>query len=295
MFSSMCAMTIIHERRGGRAGTGTSTGEPAAAEAVFLDATLALLEPLAVAPGQIVVDVGPGAGTSTVALARAVGEAGRVYAVDLDPAMLELTIEAARAAGVSDRVRAVLHDLEDGAPPLPEPADVVWSSWCVHHAHDWDAAVRSLTRLLRPGGVLGIAEGGLPTRCLPWDIGIGRPGLEIRLDEAHDQQFTRWFFDRAAAVRPRRAWTAILADAGLVDVTASTALVDLPAPLSTEVRRVVLDEFAARVRRAAPYLDDADTAVWQRLLDPHDEHWLGTRDDLALLSARTAFRGRTPA
>ncbi|MBF6236860.1 methyltransferase domain-containing protein [Nocardia otitidiscaviarum] len=287
-------MTISAQQRTGKPGTGTSTDDPAAAEAVFLDATMRLLAPLGVTTGDVVADVGPGAGTAAVALAHAVGPRGRVYAVDLDPAMLEATMAAAHDAGVGDRIRPVLHDLEDGAPPLPEAVDAVWSSWCVHHARDWDAATRALVGMLRPGGVLCLAEGGLPTRCLPWDTGIGRPGLEIRLDEAHDRHFTQWFFGRAGAKRPGRGWADILARAGLTDVTAFTELVDIPAPLPAEVRGVVLAELAARVGRAGPFLTADDAAAWQRLLDPDDAAWLGHRHDLVLLTARTGWRGRRP-
>ncbi|NNH73140.1 methyltransferase domain-containing protein [Nocardia uniformis] len=287
-------MTTSEQQRIGKPGTGTSTDDPAAAEAVFLDATLRLLAPLGVARGDVVVDVGPGAGTATVVLAHAVGEHGRVYAVDLDPTMLDTTLDTARKAGVSNRIRPVLHDVEDGVPPLPEAADAVWSSWCVHHARDWDAAARALIGMLRPGGVLCLAEGGLPTRCLPWDIGIGRPGLEIRLDEAHDRHFAQWFFGRPGAKRPGGGWEDILVRAGLADVAAFTELVDIPAPLSDEVRAVVLAELMARVRRAGPFLTSDDAAVWARLLDPDDEAWLGRRGDLTLLTARTGWRGRKP-
>ncbi|MFC8527266.1 class I SAM-dependent methyltransferase [Nocardia sp. NPDC057227] len=287
-------MTTSQQQRTGKPGTGTSTDDPAAAEAVYLDATRQLLEPLGVRDGDVVVDVGPGAGSATVALARAVGERGRVYAVDLDHSMLEATRAAAEQAGLADRIRPICHDIEDGAPPLPEPADAVWSSWCVHHARDWDAAARALLGLLRPGGVLCLAEGGLPTRCLPWDIGIGRPGLEVRLDEAHDRHFTQWFFGRPGARRPARGWAGILTDAGLSEVTAFTALVDIPAPLSAEVRAVVLAELAARVRRAGPFLTPDDAAAWAELLDPGAPAWLGHRADLTLLTARTGFRGRKP-
>lgn len=287
-------MTTSRQLRDGNPGTGTSTDEPAAAEAVFLDATLRLLDPLGVAPGDVTADVGPGAGASTLALAQAVGEHGRVYAVDLDASMLEATVHAARIAGLADRIQPVLHDIETGVPPLPEPVDGVWSSWCVHHARDWDAAARALTGMLKPGGTLCLAEGGLPTRCLPWDIGVGRPGLEVRLDEAHDRHFTQWFFGRPGAVRPGRGWGEILSAAGLTDITAFTALVDFPAPLSESVREVVLAELAARVRRAGPFLAEEDAVAWARLLDPESPVWLGHRPDLALLTARTGFRGRRP-
>ncbi|WP_067652050.1 class I SAM-dependent methyltransferase [Nocardia harenae] len=287
-------MTTSEQQRTGKPGTGTSTDDPAAAEAVYLDATRRLLEPLGVRAGDVVVDIGPGAGSATVALAQAVGEHGRVYAVDLDHSMLAATLAAAEQAGVAGRIRPIRHDIEDGTPPLPERADAVWSSWCVHHTRDWDAAARALLGLLRPGGVLCLAESGLPTRCLPWDTGIGRPGLEVRLDEAHDRHFTQWFFGRPGARRPTRGWAEILTAAGLSDVTAFTALVDIPAPLTSEVRAVVLAELAARVRRAGPFLTADDAAAWARLLDPAAPAWLGHRADLALLTARTGFRGRKP-
>ncbi|GAA1301792.1 class I SAM-dependent methyltransferase [Saccharothrix xinjiangensis] len=269
--------------------TGPSTSDPAAAEAVFLPATLSLLTSLSATTGDVVADIGPGAGSATVALARAVGENGRVYAVDHDPAMLDEVLRSAHEAGVADRVRLVSHDLEDGPPALPEPVDAVWSSACVHHTRDWGATVTGLAGLLRPGGVLCLGEGGLPTRCLPWDVGVGRPGPEVRLDEAHNRWFADWFGQQ----RQPKGWVDLLADAGLVGITSRSALVDVPAPLPEPVRAVVLEEFAARVDRARAYLDGEDTATWARLLNPADAAWLGHRTDLALLTARTAHWGRS--
>ena len=269
-------------------GTGPSTDDPAAAEAVFLDSTQRLLEPLAAAPGGVVADIGPGAGSATLALAAAVGPTGRVYAVDHSPAMLDAVAAAAESAGVADRVVLVEHDLDDGPPPLPEPVAGVWSSACVHHTRDWAAAVAGLVGLLLPGGVLCLVEGGLPTRCLPVDVGMG---LEIRLDEAH----ARWFADWAAGRRhPRRqGWAGLLTAAGLVGVTTRSVLVESQAPLPEGVRAVVLAEFAARVRRARPFLPDEDAATWARLLDPADPSWLGLREDISLLTARTSYWGRS--
>lgn len=284
-------ITVVNSFQQQPGGTGASTSDPAAAEAVFLDATLHLLAPLRVAPGHVAVDLGPGAGSATVALART---ASRVYAVDIDPAMLAATMAAAQAAGVAGRVHPIQHDLEDGPPPLPEPADAIWSSACVHHVRDWAACVRGLAGLLRPGGTLCLAEGGLPTRVLPWDIGVGRPGLEIRLDEAHNRWFTEWFASRPGALPHPHGWTAVLTDAGLTDVASRTALVDIPAPLPAPVRSAVLAELSARVGRAAPFLAPDDTAAWTPLLDPAAPAWLGHRPDLALLTARTAHYGRSP-
>jgi len=269
--------------------TGPSTADPAAAEAVFAPAELALLDGLPV--DGAVADVGPGSGTSTVRLAE---RADRVYAVDNDEAMLALVRERAERAGLGDRVHTVLHDLDDGPLVLPEPVSLIWSGACVHHALSWQDAVAGLAGLLAPGGVLALGEGGLPARCLPWDVGVGRPGLEARLDAAHNEWFTEWFEARPGVVREPRGWPELLRSAGLEQVTSRSVLLDLPAPLGADVRQVVLAELAARVGRAQAFLAQDDRAAWHSLLDRASPAWLGGRDDLALLTARTVHLGTKP-
>ncbi|SMD18014.1 class I SAM-dependent methyltransferase [Lentzea albidocapillata] len=267
--------------------TGPSTADPAAAEAVFAQTELALLDALPVA--GVVADVGPGSGSGTLRLAE---RAGRVYAVDNDEAMLALVRERAEQAGLGDRVRTVLHDLDDGPIPLPEPVSLIWSGACVHHALSWQDAVSGLAGLLSPGGLLALGEGGLPARCLPWDVGVGRPGLEARLDAAHNEWFTAWFESRPTAVREARGWPGLLRSAGLEQVTSRSVLLDLPAPLTETVREVVLAELAARVGRAQAYLAQDDRVAWNGLLDRASPVWLGNRDDVALLTARTIHMGQ---
>lgn len=266
--------------------TGPSTADPVAAEAVFAPSELALLDALPVA--GVVADVGPGAGTSTVRLAE---RASRVYAVDNDETMLAMVRDRAERAGLGDKVRTVLHDLDDGPVPLPEPVSLIWSGACVHHALSWQEAVSGLAGLLSSGGVLALGEGGLPARCLPWDVGVGRPGLEARLDAAHNEWFTAWFEGRPGVVREARGWPDVLRNAGLGQVTSRSVLLDLPAPLSVNVREVVLAELAARAGRAQAFLAGDDRAAWTALLDRAAPAWLGHRDDLALLTARTVHIG----
>jgi SAM-dependent methyltransferase len=266
--------------------TGPSTGDPAAAEAVFAPAEQALVDALPIA--DVVADIGPGSGTTTVRLAE---RARRLYAVDNDEAMLAMVRERAERAGLSDRVHTVLHDLDDGPVPLPEPVSLIWSGACVHHALSWQDAVSGLAGLLVPGGVLALGEGGLPARCLPWDVGVGRPGLEARLDAAHNEWFTAWFEGRPGVVRDASGWPDLLRSAGLEQVTSRSVLLDLPAPLDAGVREVVLAELAARVRRAQAFLAEDDMAAWDSLLDRTSMVWLDNRTDLALLTARTVHTG----
>src|SRR5262249_16093422 len=60
-----------------------------------------------VAAGSQMLDVGAGAGDSTLVAARRVGSSGRVLATDISASMLEIAAESARQAGlhnVSTRV-----------------------------------------------------------------------------------------------------------------------------------------------------------------------------------------------
>lgn len=240
---------------------------------------------------MLAVDIGCGGAGMTRALAEALGATGRAVGVDAEPAILE----AAKAA-VPDAefVRADLGgDLADLRAALGGPADLVWASASVHHAGDQQAAVNALTTLLGPGGRLALAEGGLPPRHLPWDLGIGDPGLEIRLDAAQD----RWFAGMRGALPDSRpmpyGWTEALRRAGLTEVTTRTTLLERPVPLSDADRERVIDRLAHRVEwlRPAGLLDPADEAVWDRLLDPDDPAWLGHRADLYWLEARSIHLG----
>lgn len=239
---------------------------------------------------RVAVDVGCGGG----GMAKALAEAGAtVVAVDADPDVLEQA--RAHTAGA---VRCELGSFDDGPSlraVIGEPADLVWASASVHHASDQQAAVDALAALLAPGGLLALAEGGLPTRQLPWDLGIGEPGLELRLDAVQDKWFAAMRASLPGSVPMAYGWTEALRRAGLTGVTTRTFLTERPVPLSDEERERVVAQLRKRVERLtdeeAPHLSPEDLAVWDRLLDPDGEHWLGRRTDLADLSARSIHLG----
>jgi SAM-dependent methyltransferase len=244
---------------------------------------------------RLAVDVGCGGAGMAVALARAL-PAGRVLAVDADRAVLD----AARANLPPDGpvpVDLLLADLDGDlsavSAALGGPADVVWASASVHHAGDQQRAVDALAALLGPGGRLALAEGGLPTRCLPWDLGVGRPGLEQRLDEAQGRWFGQMRERLPGSVRMPYGWPAALRRAGLMPAPTRTWLLEASTPLSTVDRSRVVGELAFRVQRLRPadLLDDDDLRAWDRLLDEGDPAWLGARDDLYRLTARSVHVG----
>ncbi|MFD7159014.1 class I SAM-dependent methyltransferase [Kribbella sp. NPDC059898] len=254
---------------------------------------------------QVLADVGCGGGGMAKALAEA-RPGATVVAIDADPDVLEQARE--HTAGL---VRCELASMDDGAEPLREaigaPADLIWASASVHHAADQQAAVDALARLLAGGGRLALAEGGMPSRQLPWDLGLGEPGLELRLDVAQDRWFKVMRDSLPGSVPMPYGWTEALTRAGLVDVTTRSVLSETPAPLTAERLDRVVHGFRTRIERltghghghghAVPdeeWLSPEDVDVWRQLLDPEGPYFLGRRTDLAVLSVRSVHIGHAP-
>lgn len=233
-----------------------------------------------------VVDVGCGAGGAACAFARRLGpgDAG-VVAVDRDRRLLGLARRRAEAEGVAERVHAVSGAV--GRLPLrPGTAGLVWASGVVHHVADQQAAIDELADMLRPGGRLVLVEGGLPLRCLPHDVGVGRPGLEARLDAAR----ARWFEDlRAELGGPPLpyGWPTALARAGLTDVTTRSFLVEETSPLDAVGLSVATHHLTSALDELGDRLAADDRSAVARLADAADPAWIGGRRDLTVTAVRT--------
>ncbi|MET8749007.1 class I SAM-dependent methyltransferase [Streptomyces sp. NPDC004667] len=251
-----------------------------------------------VGPGRQVrrvLDIGSGPGVMTCVLAEAFPDA-EVVAVDGTPALLDRALARAERLGLAGRVSVRHARLPEGlAEDALGTADLVWSSKAVHHLGDQQGALDALARVLRPGGTLAVAEGGLPMRFLPRDLGFGRPGLQTRLDALQEDRYQAMRTSLPGSVPVVEDWPAMLRRAGLTGVGAFTTLLDLPAPLG-EPGRDFLHSQLTRLRDASDgSLDAPDMDTLDRLLDPAAPEGLLRRPDVFLLSAATVFAGTRPA
>jgi ubiquinone/menaquinone biosynthesis C-methylase UbiE len=113
-----------------------------------------LLEALDPRPGQVALDVGCGPGTDLAALADAVGDGGRVIGVDNDPVMVERASERTQAYPWIETRLGDAHAL-----PVPDGCvDRARADRVLQHLEDPVQTLAEMRRVLRAGGIVGLAE-----------------------------------------------------------------------------------------------------------------------------------------
>lgn len=113
-----------------------------------------VIETLALAPGQVVADIGAGTGYFTVRLAKAAARP-KVYAVDIEKSMVEYVKQRAATEGLKQVV--AVQGSADRAN-LPEPVDVVLIVDTYHHIPNRPAYFRELRKSMKPSGRLAIID-----------------------------------------------------------------------------------------------------------------------------------------
>lgn len=251
-----------------------------------------MLDWLETRPGSAVLDAGCGTGGMTALLAQRVGPAGRVEAIDISDPCLAATSEIVESSGCASWTSIRRGDVQRLDFPDAQ-FDLVWCSRVVHGEPDQLAVVRELRRVLRPGGRLVLREGGQGLSFLPYDIGIGEPGLEWRLQAAQYAFFGRMRSGLPESVRYPGGWLAMLEEAGFGEVVARTFLLERAGPPSPDALAVVISRLNGMHKREhlRQELDESDIATLEMLCDESAPSYIGNRTDLHLTSSSSLYVG----
>ena len=157
--SSSCCSPADEARVKQVAELGYATEELENLPAAVVESSFGCGNPLAftgVEPGDVVLDIGSGAGIDCLIAAEKVGPEGKVIGLDMTPAMLERARINAREAG-ADNVEFRKGEADD-MPVESDSVDWEISNCVINLAPDKGKVFGEVARILKPGGRVSISD-----------------------------------------------------------------------------------------------------------------------------------------
>ena len=123
------------------------------------------IELSAARPGQTILDIAGGTGDLAARFSRLVGPEGQVILADINATMLEVGRDRLIDKGATGNIEVVQADAQ-ALPFEDNSVDCITIAFGLRNVTDKDMALRSMLRVLRPGGRLLVLEFSKPTSPL---------------------------------------------------------------------------------------------------------------------------------
>ncbi len=188
-----------------------------------------------IGPGQRILDIGSGVGDVAMLAAKLVGPSGDVVGIERDPRSIARARSRVAEAGLQN-VTLTQSDVNQVASD--KPFDAAVGRFILQFLPDPVAVLRSLSQLVRPGGVLAFQEVsyapflllsahlplwsaaasllheaisrsgakteiGLALHRIFQEAGLPPPAMRIEILLGSDPDFTRWIYDLLCSLRPQ--------------------------------------------------------------------------------------------
>lgn len=177
------------------------------------------IELSAVRPGQTVVDIAGGTGDLSARFSRLVGSEGRVVLADINDSMLKVGRDRLIDAGAVGNVHTVQCDAQ--ALPFPDNSvDCITIAFGLRNVTDKDKALRSMERVLKPGGRLLVLEFSKPVNPLlekAYDLYSFRVLPMMGRLVANDEESYRYLAESIRKHPDQDTLLGMMEDAGFVD------------------------------------------------------------------------------
>ena len=188
-----------------------------------------------IGPGQRILDIGSGVGDVAMLAAKLVGPSGDVVGIERDPRSIARARSRVTEAGLHN-VTLTQSDVNQVASD--KPFDAAVGRFILQFLPDPVAVLRSLSQLVRPGGVLAFQEVsyapflllsahlplwsaaasllheaisrsgakteiGLALHRIYQEAGLPPPAMRMEILLGSDPDFTRWIYDLLCSLRPQ--------------------------------------------------------------------------------------------